>query len=44
MMRFEPREEDLNVNIVLRSGIAIVDDEGKSPKTGHGFAKLREVL
>ena len=29
MMRFEPREEDLNVNIVLRSGITIGDEKGK---------------
>ena len=32
MMRFESREEDLNVNIVLRSGIAIGDDKGKQPE------------
>ena len=29
MMRFEPCEEDPNINIVLRSGIAIGDDKGK---------------
>ncbi len=28
-MRSEPRKEDLNVNIVLWSGIATRDDEGK---------------
>ena len=28
-MRFEPCEEDPNVNIVLRSGIVIGDDKGK---------------
>ena len=28
-MRFEPCEEDLNVKIVLRSGITIGDDKGK---------------
>lgn len=32
MMRSEPREEDPNVNIVLRSGITIGDDKGKQPK------------
>ena len=32
MMRFEPREEDLNVNIMLRSGITIGDDKGKQPE------------
>jgi len=29
MMRAEPRKEDLNVNIVLRSGIEMGDDKGK---------------
>jgi len=29
MMRFEPHEEDPNVNIVLQSGIAMIDDKGK---------------
>jgi len=29
MMRFEPHEEDSNVNIVLQSGIAMGDDKGK---------------
>jgi len=32
MMRSELCEEDPNVNIVLRSGIAIGDDKGKKPK------------
>lgn len=32
MMRSELREEDLNVNIVLRSGIVIEDDKGKQPE------------
>lgn len=32
MMRSEPCEEDLNVNIVLQSGIAIDDDKGKQPE------------
>ena len=30
-MRSESREEDPNVNIVLRSGI-VIDDKGKQPK------------
>lgn len=29
MMRSEPHEEDLNVNIVFQSGIATSDDNGK---------------
>ena len=32
MMRSKPCEEDLNVNIVLRSGITIGDDKGKQPE------------
>ena len=32
MMRSEPREEDPNVNIVLRSGISTGDDKGKQPE------------
>jgi len=35
MMRSKSREEDPNVNIVLKSGIAIGDNK----KTVHGFAK-----
>ena len=31
-MRFELREEDLNVNIVLRSGITMGDEKGKQPE------------
>ena len=31
-MRSELREEDLNVNIVLQSGIMMGDDKGKQPK------------
>jgi len=31
-MRSEPCDEDLNVNIVLRSGIATRDDKGKQLK------------
>jgi len=29
MMRYEPRKEDLNVNVMLRSGMTIGDDKGK---------------
>jgi len=29
MMRCEPREEDPNINIMLRNGITIGDDKGK---------------
>lgn len=32
MMRVEPGEEDLNVNIVLRRGIAMGDNKGKQPE------------
>ena len=32
MMRSEPRKEDLNVNIVLWTGIEMGDDKGKQPK------------
>jgi len=32
MMRFEPCEEDPNVNIALRSGIVTGDDKGKQPE------------
>ena len=32
MMRLESCEEELNVNIVVRSGITIGDDKGKKPK------------
>ena len=42
MMRFEPREEDPNVNIVLRSGIAMGDDKGKQPKDNTWVRKARE--
>ena len=31
-MRSKPREEDLNVNIALQSGITTGDDKGKQPK------------
>ena len=39
MMRFEPCEENLNVNILLRSGITIGDDKGKQPKEGSWVHK-----
>lgn len=32
MMRFEPHEEDPNLNIFLQSGIRTWDDKGKQPK------------
>jgi len=32
MMRVEPREEDPNVTIVLRSGVTTGGDKGKQPK------------
>ena len=32
MMRDEPREEDPNVNIVLRSEMITGDDKGKKPE------------
>jgi len=32
MMRFEPCEEDPNINIVLRSGIVMGYDKGKQPE------------
>ena len=41
MMRSEPYEEDLNMNILLQSGIATGDDKGKQPKIVLGFAKLQ---
>lgn len=39
IMRYEPREEDLNVNIMLRSGITTGDDKGKQPKDGGWVRK-----
>lgn len=32
MMRFEPREEDQCINIILRSGMATDTDKGKQPE------------
>jgi len=34
MMRSKPHEEDLNVNIMLRSGVATGDDKGKQTEGG----------
>lgn len=39
MMRFEPREEDSNVNIVLQSSITIGDDKGKQPEESAWVCK-----
>jgi len=38
-MRSEPREEDPNVNIVLRSGITTMDDKGKQPEESTWVCK-----
>lgn len=38
-MRFEPREEDPNVNILLQSGIAMGDDKGKQLEDNSWFRK-----
>ena len=45
MIRYEPCEEDPNVNIVLRSGITIGDDKGKQPEdnTWVHKAPMKEV-
>lgn len=45
MMRSKPRKEDLNVNIVLRSGTAMGDDKGKQPEdsTWVDKAQAKEV-
>ena len=40
MMRVEPREEDHNINIVTRSGIAIGEDKGKKVEIENGCARL----
>jgi len=39
MIRAEPHEEDLNMNIVLRSGISTGDDKGKQPKNNTWVRK-----
>ena len=39
MMRFEPREEDPNVNMVLRSGMAIGVDRRNLSKEDIGVGK-----
>ena len=38
-MRSKSREEDPNVNIVLQSGIATVDDKGKQPEDSTWVCK-----
>ena len=42
MMRFEPCEEDLNVNIELRSEITTSDDKGKQPQDDGWVHKALE--
>jgi len=42
MMREKPREEDPNVNIVLRSGMMTSDDKGKQPEEGGWVHKTPE--
>jgi len=39
MMRSEPCKEYPNINIVLRSGIAIGDEKGKQPEDSTWFRK-----
>lgn len=39
MMRSEPCKEDLNVNIILRSGMIIGDDKGKQPEESAWVCK-----
>ena len=39
MMRSEPRKEEPNVNIMLRSGILIGDDKGKQPEESNWVRK-----
>lgn len=39
MMRAEPREEDLNVSIVLQSGMTTGEDKGKQPEEGEWVRK-----
>lgn len=42
MMGVEPLDEDLNVNIALRSGMTTGDDKGKQPKDNGWVRKARE--
>jgi len=42
MMRVEPREEDPNVNIVLRCGMTVGEDKGKQPREGVWVYKALE--
>lgn len=39
MMRSEPREEDSNVSMILKSGVTIGEDKGKLTKGGLGVRK-----
>ena len=39
MMRYDPRKEDPNVNIMLRSGIMIGYDKGKQPEESDWVCK-----
>lgn len=40
MMRSKPRKEDLNVNIMLQSGITTRDDKGKQPEESAWVCKV----
>ena len=40
MMRAEPREEDSNVNIVLRSRVTTGDNKGKQPEADEWVRKF----
>ena len=42
MMSSEPRKEDPNVNIVLRSGIAMGNNKGKQPEDSAWVRKAPE--
>ena len=42
MMRAKPQKEDLNVNIVLRSGMTTHDNKGKQPEEGGWVCKAPE--
>jgi len=44
MMRSKPCEEDINVNILPRSGIIMGDDKGKNEKIVLRFAKPRKKM
>jgi len=40
MMRSEPREEDPNVNMMLRSGVTTREDTGKQPEEDTWVRKV----